>query len=258
MRYFYYALWSAAALIVAGVVFFFLFFVHYERTPYLERMQNAARRSNADRTERERREYQAKELARNQRYTAYVEEVVSLTSQVESKWRTDVDTATLTAKPGVVPPMLDIEESASFVTVTNKLDDQAVCVSLNRVARRSSRANDYDRCRLDLDTCRELLPHASFRFREYRTGNPPACAKAAIEFRVGTPLQPEPTWWSRSALEAFDARPPAEPLRTQSQELWPLGGNVNALKALLAENERAVRWRREFGSRVGVDKVEAD
>jgi hypothetical protein len=142
--------------------------------------------------------------------------------------------------------------------VTNRLADRAICVSLQRVARRSSRANDYHRCRLDLETCRELLPKASHRFQLFTTGNPPACMDAPLEFRVGTPFSPEPSWWSRSALEEFDQRPAPLPLESQPSESWPLRGNLTLLTGLLAEKTRATRWRRELGSPAYIFNVESN
>jgi hypothetical protein len=258
LRYIYYALWSVFGLAVAGFLIFLLFFVHYERPSGYERWQRAETRRNVERMERETREYQARETAKKAEYAARLEKIAALNSDVESKWRADVEAARLTAEPGAVPPMLKVVEIPNAVTVTNLLDDQAVCVSLQRVAHRSSRANDYDRCHLDTDTCRELLPRASFRFPQYATGNPPACQKSPLEFRVGTPLNPEPSWWSRSALEDFDARPAPEPLRTQSEDLWPLRGNIAELNNLLAESDRVQRWRHEFGPRVDTTRVEKD
>jgi hypothetical protein len=154
--------------------------------------------------------------------------------------------------------MLAVEEHTNYVIVTNKLTDRPVCVQLQRVSRRSQKGNDYDRCRLDLDTCRELPPGVSLHFQQYRTGNPPDCANTPLEYRVGGPFAPEPTWWTRTALEDFDARPPPEPLRRGSTESWPLRGNEQQLRELLTEKDRATRWRREFGPKVDTRKVEKD
>jgi hypothetical protein len=258
LRWFIYGLWSIAALVVAGVILFFLVFLHYDRPTYYDRAHNYQVRRNLERWQQQTRESKEQQAAQTAKQDAYLARITALNTQVESRWRADVEAAHVYADPGVVPPMLEIHESAHSVTVTNKLTDRAVCVRLQRVARRSQRANDYDRCGLDLEVCRELLPQASFRFPQYSTGNPETCMKTALEFRVGTPFSPEPSWWSRSALEDFDARPPPEPLRTQSSELWPLRGDERALNALLAERDRSQRWRRESGPKVDTTRVGKD
>ena len=140
--------------------------------------------------------------------------------------------------------MLEVEEAGAHVRVTN-LGKQPVCLRLTRVARNSTRPNDLVRCVLDSETCREIEPGATHRFQLFRSGNSPDCFHSALEFRVGTPLDPEPTWWSRTALEEFDATARAESpgsSRTPA-EVIAMG---DELESLLVESDRAARWRREL------------
>jgi len=229
---------------------------HYDRA--YERAHARETRANLERMQSDREKRQAQEAVQAAQYQAYLQQTAALIAQVEAKWRADVEAAGVSGALGAVPPMLAVEEHTNYVIVTNKLADRAVCVQLQRVSRRSQKGNDYDRCRLDLDRCRELQPRASLHFQQYRTGNPPDCANTPLEYRVGGPFAPEPTWWTRTALEDFDARPPPEPLRRGSTESWPLRGNEQKLRQLLEETDRATRWRREFGSKADTRKVEKD
>jgi hypothetical protein len=69
---------------------------------------------------------------------------------------------------------------------------------------------------------------------------------APLEFRVGTPMDPEPTWWSHSALEDFDAAQPAAPTVASATEKWQLRSDTAELEALLSETSRAAGWSREL------------
>jgi hypothetical protein len=164
-----------------------------------------------------------------------------LTRRVQDKWRADIEAANAFGAVGVVPPMLDVQEAGAHVRVTN-LHRLPVCLRLTRIARNSTRPNDVVRCVLDSETCRVIAPGGSHRFQLFRSGNSPDCFHSALEYRVGTPLDPEPTWWSRTALEEYDAAP-----RAESPGASRLPSEIIAmtrkLELQLADTDRARRWR---------------
>ena len=169
-----------------------------------------------------------------------------LWGRVQDKWRADIKAAQAFERTGVIPPMLEVEEAGAFVRVTN-LGRKPVCLRLTRVARNSTKPNDVARCMLDSETCQVIAPGTEQRFQLFRAGNPPDCYHALLEFRVGTPLDPEPTWWSASALEEFDVTPrPELPGLDQPGEFAAMTEKLNAL---LAESDRAARWRRELAKK---------
>jgi hypothetical protein len=170
-----------------------------------------------------------------------------LWGRVLDKWRADIKSAQATERTGVIPPMLEVEEAGAFVRVTN-IGKKQICLRLTRVARNSTRPNDVARCILDSETCREIAPGSTQRFQLFRAGNAPDCYHALLEFRVGTPLDPEPTWWSASALEEFDALP-RPGLPGEMKQTGEIAATTEKLNALLVENDRAARWKRELAKK---------
>ena len=170
-----------------------------------------------------------------------------LWGRVLDKWRADITSAQATERTGVIPPMLEVEEAGAFVRVTN-IGKKQVCLRLTRVARNSRRPNDVARCMLDSETCRQIAPGDTQRFQLFRAGNPPDCYHALLEFRVGTPLDPEPTWWSASALEEFDVSPRPE-LPGELKQTGEIAATTAKLNALLVDGDRAARWKRELAKK---------
>jgi hypothetical protein len=170
-----------------------------------------------------------------------------LWGRVLDKWRADINSAQATERTGVIPPMLEVEEAGAFVRVTN-IGKQQICLRLTRVARNSRRPNVVARCILDSETCREIAPGDTQRFQLFRAGNPPDCYHALLEFRVGTPLDPEPTWWSASALEEFDVLPRPE-LPGELKQSGEIAATTAKLNALLVDGDRAARWKRELAKK---------
>jgi hypothetical protein len=240
-----------ASLIVLGVIALLLFgVIDPPRSEWRRRMSqragNVAKRYEQARVQEANDARRAAAEADRAERESLAARLAELRNSVAVKWRADVDAAHAHGEPGIVPPMLDVREERFSVEVINRLADRPVCVQLQRVSRRSTRANDYDRCRLDLETCRDIEPGALHRFQLFNTGNPAACMAAPLEFRVGTPMHPEPTWWSRSALEDFDAAPPTVATVASATEKRQLRGDIAELEALLSETGRAARWSREL------------
>ena len=170
-----------------------------------------------------------------------------LWQRVLDKWRADITSAQAFERTGVIPPMLEVEEAGAFVRVTN-IGKKQICLRLTRVARNSRKPNDVARCILDSETCREIAPGDTQRFQLFRAGNAPDCYHALLEFRVGTPLDPEPTWWSASALEEFDVSPKPE-LPGELKQTGEIAATTAKLNALLVESDRAARWKRELAKK---------
>jgi hypothetical protein len=180
--------------------------------------------------------------------TVLVARLQALEAQARIRWRADVDAAGAKGPPGLVPPMLEIrEETPGQWRVTNR-SERSVCVSIARVARSAKGVTNYDHCPSDIAVgCREIARRGSRQFVFHRNERSRACIAATFEFRVGTPQKPEPTWWSDSALEEFD-RDVSEPPQYAEFDILHLRGEIAVVEAMLAERDRASRWRRELAS----------
>jgi hypothetical protein len=71
----------------------------------------------------------------------------------------------------------------------------------------------------------------------------PACRARHFEYRIGSPMQPEPSWWSRSALDDFDRHPPDPMAGLTNLPTMQVRGEIAILEDMLAEKDRATRWR---------------
>jgi hypothetical protein len=88
------------------------------------------------------------------------------------------------------------------------------------------------------------------RFAFHRSDRQRACTGRLLEFRVGTAQSPEPTWWSDSGLEYFDAEDAIAP-RYADYDVLRLRGEIAMFESMLTEPDRAGRWRRELAAKVG-------
>jgi hypothetical protein len=103
----------------------------------------------------------------------------------------------------------------------------------------------YLRCPADLHRdCVELMPKETRTFPLVFDERSPACREKRFEFRVGTPLKPEPSWWSTSALRYFDENKPDMREPVISDETLVVRGEIARLEKMLAETDRAGRWKR--------------
>lgn len=134
--------------------------------------------------------------------------VLELRNQVRDRWRTNVQAAGAFGGEGVVPPMLRVFQDGPYkVKITNAAASKA-CVKLVRTMRKPG-TDIYLRCPADLYRDCQDIPHgATVTFQLQFDDRSPSCREQSYEFRVGTPLKPEPSWWSASALAEFDERPP--------------------------------------------------
>jgi hypothetical protein len=97
------------------------------------------------------------------------------------------------------------------------------------------------------DACVRIDSGSTRQFQTFRSGNPAGCLNAPLEFRVGTPFDPEPSWWSYSALEGleFGAAPMATDARLSSEDI---AAKIQRLEGLLVDVTRAARWKRELNA----------
>jgi hypothetical protein len=134
--------------------------------------------------------------------------LLDLRNQARDRWRTDLQAAGAFGGDGEVPPMLRVFQNGPYeVKVTNAGPNRA-CVKLVRSMRKPG-TDIYLRCPADLfRDCQEIPSRATVTFYMQFDERSPACREQRYEFRVGTPLKPEPSWWTNSALAQFDERPP--------------------------------------------------
>jgi hypothetical protein len=174
---------------------------------------------------------------------ALVAEVEALTVSARTKWRADVEAAQAFGNDGQVPPMLRVQEQDGDAAITNS-GARPVCVAVARVERDAGGAV-VSRCRLGLSDCQQISAGGSRRFPLYR-GSAPTCERLPLEFRVGSVTNPEPSWWSRSALDSFD---PTNDGHDHTRLPTPmLAAEKAALLPLLEEDARARRWQLELQS----------
>jgi hypothetical protein len=167
-----------------------------------------------------------------------------LAEQVDVQWRADVESAGASGKPGAIPPMLKVIPMRQRAQVSN-LTDKPLYLRLSRVA--TSADGRIERCEFDGGNTVTIGPHDSHRFQMFLSGNSPGCMNASLEFRVGTANDPEPSWWSQTALQDYMPKSPSyESALEKSTDT--LTAEVAELERRLADSGRAERWRSTLGA----------
>ena len=175
---------------------------------------------------------------------ALIAKYEQLSAEVPVRWREDLEAAGAIGKAGERPPMIRMTHGAAGTWQVTNLTDQPICVNIGRVLRDAGR---WQRCAADLDTrCRELGRKATRLFVLPEFNALPACARGQLEFRVGTPTQPEPSWWTRSALDQSNSRRLADDRAYRDFQIDQLRGEVAFLESMITEQGRAARWRKEL------------
>jgi hypothetical protein len=158
------------------------------------------------------------------------------------KWRADVLTANLLGEVGATPPMVSIREAGSEVLLRNE-GPGPICVAVARITRPNTDA--VERCQVGPADCSPVKPGATIRLAASRGGAKESCLHAAFEFRVGNVDSPEPTWWSRTAFNAF--RDTAVDISYKEEA--DLHADIARFEATVEDADRAARWRREAMTR---------
>jgi hypothetical protein len=155
------------------------------------------------------------------------------------KWRADLLTANAIGEIGAAPPMLRVHETGTQVQLTNR-GAEPLCVALSRVTRPDTDA--VQRCRIGPERCSLVKPGATIRLQILRNGATEACQNAAFEYRVGNVDFPEPSWWSRSAINEFDDPPHDIGYKDDAD----LQADIARFEATVEDADRAARWRRDI------------
>jgi hypothetical protein len=112
------------------------------------------------------------------------------------KWLGDLHAAGAHGPPGTEPPMLAIEDAGTRVLVRNIGDRSIKCV---RVARHIAARAESVSMSIDGGDCRRLDP-GDWTIYEL-TDADAQYAGEPLEFRIGEPTDPDPSWWTDTALE---------------------------------------------------------
>jgi hypothetical protein len=224
-----------------------------QRRAALAAAQTSAREAAHEAARRAQRETLTMEQARAnaarkevEEHERAVAELVELTVQVYAKWSQDLQAAHAIGLEGERPPMLAIGDPGSDVLTVTNLSYGTACVKLVRVLRNPG-SQAYLRCPLDTERdCTDIRRGQTANFGMLRHAGNDACQRGTLEYRVGTWLKPEPSWWSMSALE--DATAQASDFRDRYARMTTIDliNERARLEKLLTESDRARRWAMEM------------
>ncbi len=176
---------------------------------------------------------------------ALIARLDELYAGLSSRWRADVAVAGASGKLGEIPPMLEVTAKAPDVWQVKNLARSPACVRLIRVAELPG--GRLQRCRLDAATeCVEISVGRSRQFALAPHDGSPGCREAKLEFRVGTPAFPDPSWWSATALQDFDVPDAASSKPFTHWSAGRLRGEITLLESMPSDPNRAARWQREL------------
>lgn len=128
--------------------------------------------------------------------------------EVRAKWREDLRVAGAHGAPGTEPPMLEIREDGRKILLTNISDKRIEMIRVARVVRDPNGYDGYSRCFLESTLRRSEYGQVSAKgmdeFELPERWADEKCASGRLEFQIGDPHRPEPSWWTDSALIGFD------------------------------------------------------
>lgn len=171
-----------------------------------------------------------------------VTQVSNLRKQIRARWRADIEAAGATGAPGVAPPMLEVRNEGRGVWRVTNRHSQWIALRMARVVRPAGASTAWTRCVLDESTpFLEIVAGGTRKF-VLEAG----CPGSLPEFRVGDAARPEPSWWTSTALDAFDDGGAQIDAGHEHWNATQLKDEIGALEQTLAETDRAARWRREL------------
>jgi hypothetical protein len=129
-------------------------------------------------------------------------QIVAARAELLRRWRADITESGSHGPNGAEPPMMHIQDLGRRVEVRS-LWSFNFCIRMTR-----SDGESHDpACRLHVpgggEACEILTINETKAFVLASTA-PEHCATLPIEFEVGTPELPDPTWWSDGALRTWD------------------------------------------------------
>lgn len=192
---------------------------------------------------------QARELAELKELEEHddaVSRLVELTLQTHERWQADLRTAGAIGFERDLPPMLQIVDDGIHQKKVTNLAPRKVCVKITRAIRHPG-SQDYLRCPQDrAGECVEIQRGGSAHLGVYPHATNEACRHGQLEYRVGTPLQPEPSWWSVSALADLEVSARDFEARYADMSTLDLRSEILRLEKMLEDTGRAERWKREL------------
>jgi hypothetical protein len=179
--------------------------------------------------------------------TAALQKVDELSARVARAWRADLIAAGAAGARGEIPPLLEVQHlEAGQLQVTNR-GERSLCLAAAHIER-DARGEVRSRCALGGRNCQIIDGHATRTLRPYLPGIAPACRAKEIEFRIGSMREPEPSWWTRTALDGSTDQSFIDERDYASMPLELLKAEIALLESLERETLRAERWHRELAA----------
>lgn len=167
------------------------------------------------------------------------------------RWYFDIRRAGLLGRPGLLPPMLEVQDRGRSVTIQN-LAASPVCV-------RVARANADVRCVLDTqrhEACTVMEPGSRQEFTWQGDVDFSVCRNLPLDFRVGDGAHAELLWWSPVGLSQAEGLAQAEQRLRQlfadggeqdpsirRRPLQEIEAETRRLLALADDGARLARWK---------------
>jgi hypothetical protein len=195
--------------------------------------------------ERERAEAAARQFD-EEHHADYLKQLMSLAAQAHRRWQRDLQTASSIGRDDVPPPVLSVTDPMPHVRRVRNAARVTLCVQLVRT-QRSALADNYYHCDRDLRRqCVDIAPGASADFALPPDETAYGCHDSYLEYRIGGALMAGPSWWSYSAARGLERDPPDFRALYGKLSAAEIKAEIERIEALLAEPERAARWREVF------------
>lgn len=178
----------------------------------------------------------------------YLKELMPLAALAHRRWQEDLQAAGNIGRDDVPPPVLSVTQPTPYVKLIRNGASEPLCVQLVRT-QRAARADTYYHCESDLkQECVDIKPRATARFELRPDPTAYGCNDSYIEYRIGDPLSGAPSWWSYSAVRSIEQDRPDFRARYDRFSGVEIKAEIERIKEMLAEPERAARWREVFSA----------
>jgi hypothetical protein len=126
----------------------------------------------------------------------------SVRSELDRRWRNDIKAADAHGRNGLAPPFLGVDDRGRSVRLVNLFHNELICLRVRRANSTGTESCNFKY--IPSDGCRNILRGEDLKL-ELEADAPASCTDLPLEFAIGQPTRPTPTWWSDGALRAFDA-----------------------------------------------------